>query len=121
VKRFAPIVLALAAAATASPSISHPLPRAASPAPNAVLAKSPSEIRITFSEGLVAAFSGLDLKDATGHALALGPSLVDPQDHKQLAATIKTPLAPGTYVASWHAVGDDTHHVSGHYSFEIKP
>ena len=47
--------------------------------------------------------------------------MVDPHDHKQLAAPIKTPLAPGTYTASWRAVGDDTHHVSGHYSFQVKP
>jgi hypothetical protein len=121
VKQLASVVLALVAVTAASPSIAHPLPRAASPAPNAVLAKSPSEIRITFSEGLVAAFSGLDLNDAVGHAIALGPTVVDPHDHKQLAAPIKTPLPPGAYTASWHAVGDDTHHVSGHYSFAVKP
>jgi methionine-rich copper-binding protein CopC len=120
-KRRASIALAVAAATTASAAIAHPLPRAASPAPNAVLAKSPPEIRITFSEGLVAAFSGLELKDAAGHAMALRPSMVDPQDHKQLAAPIKAPLPPGTYTANWHAVGDDTHHVSGHYSFQVKP
>jgi hypothetical protein len=121
VKTLASIALALIAAATVSSAIAHPLPRAASPAPNAMLTKSPPEIRITFSEDLVAAFSGLELKDAAGHPMALGPSLVDPQDHKQLAAAIKAPLPPGTYTANWHAVGDDTHHVSGHYSFMVMP
>jgi methionine-rich copper-binding protein CopC len=121
VKRLATLVLTLGAIASASSSMAHPLPRAASPAPNAVLTKSPTEIRITFSEGLVAAFSGLDLKDAAGRPVSLGPSVVDPRDHKQLAAPIKTPLAPGAYTASWRAVGDDTHHVSGHYSFHVKP
>ena len=120
-KHLASIVLAVVAAATASAAIAHPLPRAASPAPNAALSKSPPEIRITFSEGLVQAFSGLELKDSAGHAVALGASVVDPQDHKQLAAPIKAPLAPGTYTANWHAVGDDTHHVSGHYSFQVRP
>lgn len=118
-KQLASIILALTTATSAA--IAHPLPRAASPAPNAILSKSPAEIRITFSEGLVAAFSGLELKDLAGHAMALGPSIVDPQDHKQLTAPIKAPLPPGTYTASWHAVGDDTHHVSGHYSFQVRP
>lgn len=113
--------LALAAAAFASAAGAHPLPRAASPAPNAVLSTSPSEIRITFSEGLVGAFSGLDLKDASGRTVALGASAVDARNKKQLAAPVKTRLAAGTYTVSWRAVGDDTHHVSGHYSFEVKP
>jgi copper resistance protein C len=115
------IAIATAALLVAAGSSAHPLPRAAVPAPNAVLAASPPAIRITFSEDLVAAFSGLDLKNAAGQAMPLGPAAVDPQDHKALAAPVKAPLAPGTYTVSWHAVGDDTHHVSGHYSFQVKP
>jgi methionine-rich copper-binding protein CopC len=114
-------LIALAATFVASVAAAHPLPKAASPAPNAVLASSPPEIRITFSEGLAAAFSGIELTDASGRPVALGPSTVDPRDGKQLAAPVKAQLAPGTYVVTWRAVGDDTHHVAGHYSFQVKP
>ena len=120
-KRFAVPLLALAVAAFATSVTAHPLPRSASPTPNAVLGSSPTEIRITFSEDLVAAFSGLDLKDSTGKTVALGPAAVDPKDSKVLAAPVKATLGAGTYTVSWHAVGDDTHHVSGHYTFQIKP
>jgi methionine-rich copper-binding protein CopC len=120
VKRF-PVSLLALAAVLATSAFAHPLPRSASPAPNAVLKSSPAEIRIAFSEGLVAAFSGLDLKDSTGKTVALGPAAVDPKDSKVLAAPVKATLAAGTYTVSWHAVGDDTHHVSGHYSFQVKP
>ena len=81
----------------------------------------PSEIRITFSEGLVSAFSGIELKDAAGKPVAFGPSTVDPKTKRQLVAPVTTQLAPGTYTVNWRAVGDDTHHVSGHYSFQVKP
>jgi methionine-rich copper-binding protein CopC len=114
-------MMGLAVAALASVASAHPLPRAATPAPNAVLAASPPEIRITFSESLVAAFSGLGLADAAGKPVAIGPSAVDPHDSKSLAALVKAQLAPGVYTVSWHAVGDDTHHVSGHYTFQVKP
>jgi methionine-rich copper-binding protein CopC len=117
-KRFA---LALAVAAMAPASFAHPLPRAAAPAPNAVLTSSPQEIRITFSEGLVAAFSGLDLADAAGKPVALGPATVDPGDNKVLVAMVRAQLASGVYTVSWRAVGDDTHHVAGHYSFQVRP
>ncbi len=110
---------ALVALAAASAAAAHPLPKAASPAPNAVLAASPAEIRITYSEPLVAAFSGLELKGPDGKAVALGASTVD---HKtQLAAPVKAPLVAGTYTVDWHAVSTDTHHVAGHYSFQVKP
>jgi methionine-rich copper-binding protein CopC len=120
-KALASIILALALAAAASTAIAHPLPRAASPTPNAVLTSSPPEIRITFSESLVGAFSGLELKDSAGKAVAIGAATVDRRDDKQLAAPVTTPLSPGTYTVDWHAVGADTHHVSGHYTFAVKP
>lgn len=120
-RRLALSAVAAAAVFLASTATAHPLPRAAAPAPNAVLAASPHEIRITFSEGLVPAFSGLELKDASGKTAALGPASVSPQDRTQLAAPVTAPLGPGAYTVNWHAVGDDTHHVSGHYSFQVKP
>ena len=110
---------AIVALAAASAAAAHPLPKKASPAPNAVLAASPAEIRITYSEPLVAAFSGLELKGPDGKTVALGASSVD---HKtQLAAPVKASLAAGTYTVNWHAVSTDTHHVAGHYSFQVKP
>jgi methionine-rich copper-binding protein CopC len=121
VKNLAPILLAVAASALASVALAHPMPRASSPAPNAVLTSSPPQIQITFSENLVAAFSGLGLTDAAGHKIAVGPAKVDARDRKRLAAPVTASLAPGAYTVSWHAVGDDTHHTSGRYSFTVKP
>jgi hypothetical protein len=99
----------------------HPLPKSASPKPNAVLAASPTEVRIGFSEGLVAAFSGIEVDDQSGKPVDTGDATLNPNDNKELIAPIKTKLMPGTYTVKWHAVGDDTHHVSGHYSFQVQP
>jgi len=98
----------------------HPLPRNTIPKPNAVLTTSPTEIRMEFSEGLVAAFSGLEVDDQSGKAVETGDATLDPNDNKELIVPIKVKLAPGTYTVKWHAVGTDTHHVSGHYSFQVK-
>lgn len=99
----------------------HPIPKTASPAPKTILSTSPAEIRIGFTERLVSAFSGLELHDANDHAVALGPSTVNPNDEKEMFAQIKVPLASGVYTVMWHAVGGDTHRVKGHYSFQVKP
>ena len=107
------LLAALVLVGAASQAGGHPLPQAASPTPNAVLTASPTEIRIRFSEDLVAAFSGLQLDDQAGHAVDIGPSIVNPMDRKELVAVVKVALAPGTYVVLWRAVGADTHHLSG--------
>ncbi len=108
------------ALALATPAASHPLPKSADPKPNAVLTASPAHIQIGFSEGLVGAFSGIELDDASGKQVQIGASAVDPNDSKILSAPVATKLAPGSYTVKWHVVGDDTHHVSGHYTFEVK-
>jgi methionine-rich copper-binding protein CopC len=101
-------------------ALAHPLPKSADPKPNAILASSPPEIRIGFSEGLVAAFSGMEVDDASGKAVSTAPATVDSGDSKLMILPLGTKLAPGTYTVKWHAVGDDTHHVAGHYSFQVK-
>ncbi|MBV9994529.1 MAG: copper homeostasis periplasmic binding protein CopC [Caulobacteraceae bacterium] len=113
-------LLAAVLAVLGGAALAHPLPRAATPAPNAVLAAAPPQIRITFSERLVPAFSGLELRDAAGKQIPMGPAAVDPNDETELAAPVKGQLAAGTYTVNWRAVGDDTHRVSGHYSFQVK-
>ncbi len=115
------LISGLAALAAASLAVAHPLPRAVAPAPNSVLTASPARISITFSEPLVAAFSGLELKNQAGAPVSLGAATVGPKDRKQLSAPVKAVLAAGTYRVNWHAVSTDTHHVSGHYSFKVKP
>ena len=54
------LVAATAALFAAAPAIAHPKLISATPAANAVVA-SPAKLQLTFSEGLVAKFSGVDL------------------------------------------------------------
>ena len=114
-------IAVVAVMASTSVVAAHPLPKATSPAPNAVLTTSPSEIRMTFSEPLVAAFSGLELKTQAGAPVAIGASAVDRKDKRQLFAPVTAALAEGTYTVNWRAVAADTHHVAGHFSFQVKP
>ncbi len=113
-------LIALTLAGHGAVASAHPQPRSATPKPNAVLTSSPGEIRIGFSESLVAAFSGLEIDDQSGKQMDTGDATVNPNDAKELIVPIKGKLAPGTYTVKWHAVGTDTHHVSGHYSFQVK-
>lgn len=80
---------------------------------------SPKEIRLTFSEDLIAQFSGLTVKDQTGHVVDTGSPVIDPKQKRQLIVPISKSLQPGTYEVDWHAVSIDTHKVSGHFSFKV--
>jgi len=102
------------------PALAHPKLTATVPAADAQ-AQPPQEIRLSFSEALVAKFSGLDLKDQEGKRIETGPAASDPKDRKQLIVPVKAVLAPGRYTVEWHAVSEDTHRVKGSYSFEVKP
>jgi methionine-rich copper-binding protein CopC len=98
----------------------HPIPKSSLPKPNAVLTVSPTEIRISFSEGLELTFSGIELDGAAGKKIPTSTPALNPNDSRELIVPLSTTLAPGAYTVKWHAVGDDTHRVAGQYSFHVK-
>ena len=91
------------------------------PPAGGTVASSPSEIRLTFSEGVEPALSGIVLTDAAGKKVATGKPAADPKDKAELVVPLPQPLAPGTYKVAWHAVSVDTHKTEGTFSFTVKP
>ena len=110
-------VLAISLLATSANA--HPKLNSVSPAPDVSSKVSPTEIKLNFSEGVIAKFSGLDLKDQAGKTIATGVPVNDPKDQKQLVVPLPAPLTPGHYTVIWHAVSEDTHRVKGEYSFGV--
>ena len=80
----------------------------------------PTEIRLTFSEGVEPRFSGIELATSDGRPIVTGPAAIAPGDHKQLVLAVPL-LAPGRYRVSWHVVSVDTHRTEGEYSFTVGP
>jgi len=113
--------LAVAAAATAiaSAAQAHAMLEAATPAVNGVVAGAPKEIRITFSEDIVPAFSGIALKGPGGATIATGKGAVD-KEGTTLIVPVKAALKPGAYQVQWRAVSTDTHKMTGTYAFTVK-
>jgi methionine-rich copper-binding protein CopC len=98
----------------------HPTLKSASPAADVPSTSSPAEIKLDFSEGVIAKFSSLELKDERGKIIATGVARADPKDKKRLVVSIPAPLNPGRYTVNWHVVSEDTHRVQGQYSFTIE-
>ena len=97
----------------------HPKLISASPAADVSSKVSPKEIKLNFSEGVIAKFSGIELKDETGKTIATGVAATDPKDRTQLVVPLPAPLMAGHYKVMWHAVSEDTHRVKGEYSFGV--
>ncbi|MEY9180553.1 copper homeostasis periplasmic binding protein CopC [Bradyrhizobium sp. USDA 313] len=108
--------LGLVLAATAA--MAHPKLTSSVPAADGA-ATATKEIRLNFSEGVIAKFSGLELQDASGKLIATGTATTDAKDRKQLVVPLEAPLAAGKYRVIWHAVSEDTHRVKGEYTFII--
>ena len=119
----------MATSAVAHPKLKSAVPAAdmdanASPTQNDVATKdktsgAPKEIRLMFSEAVIAKMSGIVLKDEAGKLVPTGSPQTDPQDQKQLVVPVSAPLAPGHYSVTWHAVSEDTHRVKGEYNFTV--
>ena len=107
--------LAVLLAAAAVPAWAHAKLRSSDPAANSSV-KSPSLIRLVFSESLEPAFSGAILSDAAGKKIPVSASVG--------GATITLmplSLKPGAYKVTWHTVGHDTHRITGNFSFKVVP
>jgi len=97
----------------------HPKLQSTNPAAGATLKTSPKEIRMNFSEELVAAFSGIEVRNGGGKPVPTGKMTFAPGDMRKIIVPIPARLAPGTYRVAWHAVSTDTHRISGQYTFKI--
>lgn len=97
----------------ASPALAHTKLKSSDPVAGSSV-KSPSMIRLNFSEPLEPAFSGAELSDAVGKPIPVP---------KSVGGTIITllpfALKPGKYKVDWHAVGHDTHRTGGSLSFTV--
>ncbi|WP_298428305.1 copper homeostasis periplasmic binding protein CopC [Rhodoblastus sp.] len=119
--KFPRMALAAALFVLASPVWAHAFLDHAVPSVGGAVSGSPGELTLTFSEGVVPAFSGVALTSAAGASIPTGKARVDPATPATLHVPLGGKLAPGTYVVNWHVVSDDTHRTSGSYKFTVSP
>ena len=103
------------------PALAHAMLVSASPRVGSTVPASPSDITLTFSEGVEAALSGVEVTDATGQKVRTGRATVAPGNPAVLVVKLPTRLAPGRYEVAWHVVSVDTHKTQGHFSFQVGP
>ena len=101
-----------------TPAFAHADLKASIPAAGSSVAEV-KEIRLGFNESVNPKFSGAELKNGAGEAVATGPAFLNSTNKKELIVPISVKLAPGKYSVEWHAVSADCHRVKGQFSFKV--
>jgi methionine-rich copper-binding protein CopC len=108
---------AISLCAALSPAFAHARLVQSSPAADAAVA-APRTIKLTFSEKIVPAFSGLKLSMGDGMTVSTSTSLSD--DGKTLTARPTSPFMAGKWTVSWHATAaNDGHKTEGTFNFTV--
>ena len=111
-RAIAVLSLFLAGMAHGHAFLEHAQPRVGS-----TVGSPPSSLSLTFTEGIEAAFSKVELTDASGKRIETG-ALEHPESN---VITVSLPgLAPGSYKVTWAVVSVDTHPTEGHFEFVVK-
>ena len=121
--------LAVAVAAPAQAATSVPTGRAVPglfahaalastfPAEGSVVPKQPEQVSATFDEPIHMTATSLEVYSPEGDRADDGDTtLANPEE---IAVTLLPGLGNGTYTAVWHVISDDTHPVSGEFTFSI--
>lgn len=112
-------VVVLYCAWTVSPVLAHAIFLHSNPAPNAVLASSPAQVEIYFSETLQPGLSSIAVYDSNGAVVDLGDVRVDPNDATRLTVSLRS-LSDGVYTVSWKVVSaTDGHFTTGSFPFAV--
>ena len=114
------LVTAFLLVLAAGPASAHAFLKQASPAVGSTVQTAPTEVAITFTEGVEPAFSTITVVDGGGARVDDGTVHLAPGGDTHLVAGLK-PLQPGTYKVTWHATATDTHKTQGSFTFTVKP
>lgn len=110
---------ALAMIAAAGQAFAHTHLKSSVPADKTSVA-SPSELDLTFTEGLNLKFSGIMVTGPDNREVKFGESSLMDGD-KTLMVPVSGKLQPGTYTVDWHVLSTDGHKTNGTYSFTVTP
>ncbi|MFC0625678.1 copper resistance CopC/CopD family protein [Kribbella deserti] len=100
---------------TAAPASAHATLLSTDPKADAVLAKAPTAVTLTFDEAVVVWPTSISIFDPAGERLKVDVKGVD----KRAVAALPTGLGQGTYTVTWRVISADDHPVSGGFVFTI--
>jgi methionine-rich copper-binding protein CopC len=102
-------------------AMAHAHLTAATPAIAGIVAASPTELDLKFSEAINLKFSDVKVTSPDGTSIATGTVSLPKDDESTLIVPVPATLAAGTYTVDWHVLSKDGHKTHGSYRFTVKP
>ena len=96
----------------------HAFLKDAQPGVGSTVQKSPSEVRIRFTENVEPAVSSIQVFDASGKEVDKRDLYLDRADHALLHVSLPL-LGAGMYKVVWRVVSVDTHVTNGTFTFRV--
>jgi copper resistance protein C len=115
------VIAAVASLGLAGHAFAHAHLKSAAPAVNGTVAASPTELDLTFTEGVDLKFTGVAVTGPGKETVETGEAKLKTGDDTTLIVPLTGPLSPGAYTVAWHALAKDGHKTKGSYTFTIKP
>ncbi len=113
------LCVALYSAVAVTPASAHALLVRSNPEANAVLAQSPAQIELFFSEAVETELSSITVYDSNNLIVDAGDVRVDPADSKRMTVSLRS-LPDGVYTVTWKVVSAiDGHQTIGTYPFAV--
>jgi methionine-rich copper-binding protein CopC len=113
-------IAAVVALGLTAPAFAHARLKSAYPAANCLVTTAPTELDLTFTEGVNLKFTGVKLTGPDKNAVAIGDGMLM-GGTAMFMVPISGTLAAGIYTVDWHALSTDGHKTSGTYTFTVKP
>jgi len=114
--------LALACLLLPGLALAHGHLKSATPAPDSTLSQAPTQLSLTFSEGVESSLSQVQLQRLDGQAstaITTG-KVIAGSDARTLDVPLEAPLQPGRYQVKWRVLAKDGHKTQGDYRFTVQ-
>jgi methionine-rich copper-binding protein CopC len=115
-KRFLPLLAILMPA----PAFAHAFLKSAEPGVGAVISTPPTQLLLTYTEGLELPFCTVTVVGPGGARVQTAKPLPVPGHENELAVPVHI-TAPGKYTVTWHVLSQDAHKTRGSFSFTFSP
>jgi len=112
------IIAVLASSLAATAAFAHAFLDHATPGVGMTVSGSPSELTLSFTQGVVVAFSSVTVSGSGGAVPASKP-VNDPSNQQIIHVRLGHALKPGSYTVTWHVLSVDTHRTEGSYHFTV--
>jgi methionine-rich copper-binding protein CopC len=111
-------MIAAACVAASMPAYAHAFLDSAQPRVGSTISAPPSEVLLTFTQGVEPDFSRIEVQDASGTRVDDGAAHTAAGDPAKFAVPLKK-LSAGIYTVIWHVTSVDTHKTQGKFQFTV--